>query len=127
MSRIQVFEPAMCCSTGVCGPSVDPALVRFAADMEWLKSQGVETERANLSQQPQAFATNELVRERLKQNGLKVLPLVLIDGQTAFEGAYPTREELAARLGLTVSYPDRIELEDELPLFQPAKNNNSCC
>lgn len=25
MVKLQVFDPAMCCSTGVCGPSVDPA------------------------------------------------------------------------------------------------------
>lgn len=100
MSRVQVFEPAMCCSTGVCGPSVDPALVRFAADMEWLKGQGVDVERNNLSQQPQAFASNGTVRDALKELGVEILPLILIDGQITFEGAYPTRADLAARLGL---------------------------
>ncbi len=50
MSKVQVFDPPMCCSTGVCGPQVDPALVRFAADLEWLKASGVEVERFNLSQ-----------------------------------------------------------------------------
>jgi hypothetical protein len=30
--RLDVFDPAMCCSTGVCGPEVDPQLVQFAAD-----------------------------------------------------------------------------------------------
>ena len=39
-SSVDVFDPAMCCSTGVCGPSVDPELARFAADLDWLKSQG---------------------------------------------------------------------------------------
>ena len=53
---IRVFDPAMCCSTGVCGPSVDPELARFAADLDWLKKQGVTVERFNLSQQPAAFA-----------------------------------------------------------------------
>jgi len=50
--KIQIFDPPMCCSTGVCGPAVDPELVRFAADLDWLKRQGVEVERYNLSQQP---------------------------------------------------------------------------
>ncbi len=55
MSKVQVFDPPMCCATGVCGPEVDPALVRFASDLEWLKSSGVEVERFNLAQQPAAF------------------------------------------------------------------------
>ena len=47
---LQVFDPAMCCSTGVCGPEVDTKLVQFAADLDWLKSQGVIVQRHNLSQ-----------------------------------------------------------------------------
>lgn len=43
--KIQVFDPPMCCSTGVCDPSADPELVRFAAALDWLKRQGVEVER----------------------------------------------------------------------------------
>ena len=55
MIKVQVFDPAMCCSTGVCGPSVDPVLPRFAADLEWLKSKGVRVERYNLAQEVGAF------------------------------------------------------------------------
>jgi hypothetical protein len=46
MSEIQVFDPALCCSTGVCGAEVDDTLVRFAADVEWLKRRGVAPSRA---------------------------------------------------------------------------------
>ena len=55
MVVLQVFDPPMCCSTGVCGPKVNPALPRFAADLNWLKSQGVHVERFNLAQNPDAF------------------------------------------------------------------------
>lgn len=92
----------MCCSTGVCGPAVDPALVRFAADIEWLKQQGIEVGRCNLTQQPRAFAANPLVTETIKQQGMGCLPLVLVEGQIAFSAAYPTRRQLAERLGLPV-------------------------
>lgn len=34
-ASIEIFEPALCCSTGVCGPEVDESLVRFAADVDW--------------------------------------------------------------------------------------------
>ena len=48
MTRLQVFDGPMCCSTGVCGPTVDPRLAQVAADLEWLKTQGVQVERFNL-------------------------------------------------------------------------------
>jgi AhpD family alkylhydroperoxidase len=100
MPQIQIFEPAMCCSTGVCGPSVDPVLVRFAADVEWLKGQGVEVVRSNLSQQPQEFASNSAVRSALQERGVEILPLIIAEGKVVREGSYPTRAELAAYVGL---------------------------
>ena len=72
---LRVFDPAMCCSTGICGPSVDSELVRFAADLDWLKSQGVQVERFNLSQQPAAFASDAEVKAALEARGEDGLPL----------------------------------------------------
>jgi len=72
--KLQVFDPPMCCSTGVCGPSVDPKLVRFTADLDWLRRQGVEVERYNLSQQPAAFVGNQVVRDALTKDGNDCLP-----------------------------------------------------
>ena len=100
--KLQVFDPPMCCSTGVCGPSVDPELVRFAADLDWLKHQGVEAERYNLSQQPAAFAGNEVVKAALAKDGNDCLPLTLLDGAVVFQGKYPTRDTLAGYAGLDV-------------------------
>ncbi|MBX7195207.1 MAG: arsenite efflux transporter metallochaperone ArsD [Sandaracinaceae bacterium] len=102
MTTIRVFDPAMCCSTGVCGPSVDPELARFAADVAWLEGQGVTVERYNLSQQPGAFAETAVVREALER-GTEILPLVLVGDRIAVEGAYPSRETLAALAGVLVT------------------------
>lgn len=99
---IRVFDPAMCCSTGVCGPSVDPDLARFAADVDWLQKQGVKVERFNLSAQPGAFVSTPAVKEALTARGNEVLPLVLVDDHIAVEGAYPSRETLAALAGVVV-------------------------
>ena len=96
MSKLQVYDPAMCCSTGVCGPSVDPILPRFAADLEWLKSKGVEVERYNLAQDLAAFAANFTVKQVLSSQGTKCLPMVLVDGRVVSQSDYPTREELAS-------------------------------
>ncbi len=92
---LQVYDPAMCCSTGVCGPAVDPDLARFAADLQWLAEKGVSVERFNLAQQPEAFAANGQVRQALEAEGTDCLPLVLVNGVIVGKGAYPGREQLA--------------------------------
>jgi hypothetical protein len=98
--KIEVYDPAMCCPTGVCGTSVDPKLVQFAADLAWLKEQGVEVVRFNLAQQPLAFAQNPCVSEALKAQGNDCLPLILVNGLVATRSIYPTREQLASLTGL---------------------------
>jgi hypothetical protein len=101
MTMVQVFDPALCCSTGVCGVDIDQALVTFAADIDWLKSQGVTVERANLAQQPQAFADHAQVRQLLQEQGAKALPAILIDGELKSSGRYPARAELARWAGVS--------------------------
>jgi AhpD family alkylhydroperoxidase len=99
--KIEVYDPAMCCSTGVCGPSVDPQLVRFSADLEWLRSQGVTVERFNLAQQPGAFAQDAAAKAALMMGGDEVnLPLVKVDGKVKSSGVYPSRAELAEWAGV---------------------------
>jgi hypothetical protein len=100
MPKLQVFDPAMCCSTGVCGPNVDPTLPRFAADLEWLKSKGVKVERFNLAQQIAAFSTNPKVKEALNSRGTKSLPMILVDGEVKSSGGYPDRADLARFVGV---------------------------
>ncbi|MEW4564849.1 arsenite efflux transporter metallochaperone ArsD [Bremerella sp. JC770] len=95
MSQVQVFDKPMCCSTGVCGPQVDPVLPRFAADLDWLKSKGHQVERFNLAQQPEAFTSNEDAQRVLTDQGVDALPLIVVDGQPVSQGEYPSRETLA--------------------------------
>lgn len=103
MPRLEVFDPPMCCSTGVCGPVVDPLLAAFAADAEWLESQGVTVVRHNLAQEPQAFVDNAAVSAALNDGGDAELPLLLLDGAIVCRGAYPRRAELAQLLGLAAA------------------------
>jgi AhpD family alkylhydroperoxidase len=100
MATIQVFDPAMCCSTGVCGVEVDQQLVAFAADVDWLKKQGVTVERFNLAQQPQAFAADVAIRQLLETQGETALPAVVVDGRIKQSGGYPSRDQLAAWAGI---------------------------
>jgi hypothetical protein len=99
MKMIQVFDPALCCSSGVCGVDVDQALVNFAAEVEWGKQNGILIERFNLAQQPMSFAENPVVKEFLERSGAEALPLILVDGQVVLAGRYPNRSELARWTG----------------------------
>lgn len=101
MKTIQIFDPALCCSSGVCGVDVDQALVGFSADVDWAKQNGASVERVNLAQQPMAFADNAVVRGLLERSGESALPVTLVDGELALAGRYPTRDELTRWAGLT--------------------------
>ncbi|WP_313675131.1 arsenite efflux transporter metallochaperone ArsD [Mycolicibacterium sp.] len=100
MSTIAVFEPALCCNTGVCGEDVDQNLVTFTADLAWLLEQGASITRHNLANDPLAFAHNEAVKSFLEIAGSAGLPLVLVDGVTVATGRYPGRAELARWAGM---------------------------
>ena len=97
---VEVYDPAMCCSTGVCGPSVDPALARFESDLRWLGERGATVTRRNLAQEPGAFVANPLVAAMLASGGEEVLPIVLVDGKLRSSGTWLTRTDLAAAAGL---------------------------
>ena len=96
MRLVQVFDPPMCCSTGVCGPEVDPTLVQFAADLGSLRNEGVKIERFNLSQNPNQFATTPAVLTLIKTKGADALPAILADGQLVHSGSYPDTTALRA-------------------------------
>ncbi len=99
--QLQVFDPPMCCTTGVCGPEPDPALAQFSSDLQWVESRGVPVERFSLSREPEAFVRTPAVVDALRRLSTAALPLVLLDGAIVSEGAYPSRDVIATKLGLT--------------------------
>ena len=103
--KLEIYDPSMCCSTGVCGSEVDQDLVRFAGDLEWLKRQGVEITRYNLAQSPGEFVARKIISDTLTKDGNKCLPLILWNGEIAASAQYPSREVLAklANVPLTAS------------------------
>ncbi len=96
MKLIQVYDPPMCCSTGVCGPDVDPILPRVAGLLSQLSGMGVKVERHNLAQQPLAFVQNPAVKALLDAEGPDALPALFVDGKLIFKGRYPEQAERAA-------------------------------
>ena len=124
MATIQVFDPALCCSTGVCGVDVDQQLVTFAADVDWLRKQGVTVERFNLAQQPQAFATNVAIRQLLETQGESALPAVVVDGTIKQSGCYPSRDQLATWAGTATVHSIFTEQVAELVAIGAAIASN---
>lgn len=102
MKKIRVFDPALCCSTGVCGVEVDQSLVNFSADVAWANTEGAQIERFNLAQQPMAFAEDPTVKSFLERSGHEALPLILVEGEVALAGRYPNRAELARWTGIAL-------------------------
>lgn len=102
---LQVSDPPMCCSEGVCGPTAGPVLAPFAADLEWLGQEGVKVERLNLAQQPDACVNNPSVKQAIEQDGNQGLPLILARGKIVSRGVYPSHDELASFVGLAVTEP----------------------
>ena len=115
MTKLEVYDPAMCCSTGVCGPDVDSALVAFAADLNWVAEQGIAVQRYNLGTEPQAFAANPAVIKEMEA-GMDRLPIIALDGHIIATGVYLSREQLAAKLGLAVK-----------PRLTVKSDGSSCC
>jgi arsenite-transporting ATPase len=103
MTNIQIFEPGLCCGTGICGVDVDQQLITFSADMDAVRSAGGDVTRFNLAQEPLAFAENDTARAFLHTVGQEGLPVVLVAGSTVLTGRYPSRAELARWAGVEIT------------------------
>jgi len=113
MTTVSVYDPAMCCATGVCGPEVDPALAQFAGDLDWLRSQGIAVRRFNLGQEPASFCEHAGVKEIVDRSGGDELPVIVVDDKVAASGRYPARAELSAMAGLS-SAPATLAMTDQI-------------
>ncbi|NNM53294.1 MAG: arsenite efflux transporter metallochaperone ArsD [Spirochaetales bacterium] len=122
MTTIEIFEPAMCCSTGLCGPSIDPELLRVSTEMDELARQGVQVARFNLTSNTSEFVSRKLISSQLETGGVDALPITLVDGSVVKTGAYPTTEELAGWSGVKL----RTEVIG-LSLFVAPKADEACC
>lgn len=117
MKKMQIFEPALCCKTGVCGASVDPELLRITTVLNTLKQNGVVIDRFNLNSAPMQFVVNHTINMFLNEKGVEALPCVTVDGRIVIEGRYPTNEEI-----LTL-----LELPPSAMLPSPKNDDGGCC
>ncbi|PKM94409.1 MAG: arsenical resistance operon transcriptional repressor ArsD [Firmicutes bacterium HGW-Firmicutes-1] len=97
---IEFYDPPMCCSTGLCGPSVDENLVKLGQNIDALKTKykDIQIERYMITQQPLKFKENTSVFEKVKKEGKSVLPITTLNGEIIKVGEYPTLEELEEKI-----------------------------
>lgn len=121
MKTMQIFEPAMCCSTGLCGVSVDPELMRISTVLNTLKQNGITVERFNLTSAPMEFVNNKAVNDFINQFSPEKLPVILVDGTIVISGRYPTNEEFTGWLDLPATLLGQQESK-----AAPAKQSGGC-
>lgn len=120
MRKMQIFEPAMCCSTGLCGVGVDQELLRISTVLNSLEKKGVKVERFNLSGNPQAFVDNKKVNQFINDKGVDELPVVIVDDEIVIMGRYPKNEEFVKFLNIPANYLG------EKPVNETDKKSEGC-
>lgn len=100
MKTLKIYDPAMCCSTGVCGTDVDPKLVSLANFITTLDKNVIAVERYELSSTPAAYVENKEVARILNEEGVDSLPLFFVNDEVVFKGEYPEIPVLSSKLGL---------------------------
>lgn len=101
MKTMKIYEPAMCCPTGLCGIGVDPELLRISTVLNTLKQSGVEVQRFNLSSAPAEFIKSKAVTEYLQKFGPEKLPVATVEDMIVIAGRYPTNDEFTSWLDLS--------------------------
>jgi hypothetical protein len=95
-NELIIYEGAMCCSTGVCGPEPDKELIEFSETIKKLPAafEGLKVTRAGLAFNPLLFSANKEVLRLLKENGQGVLPITTLNGEIIARQKYLTFDEL---------------------------------
>ncbi|MPN36550.1 Arsenical resistance operon trans-acting repressor ArsD [bioreactor metagenome] len=103
MKKMIIYEPAMCCSTGLCGVGIDPELLRISTVLASLEKNEIKVERYNLTNAPQEFIKNAEVNQLISK-GVDVLPITVLDGKVVITKRYPTNDEFISMLNVPRSY-----------------------
>ena len=114
MKKVIIYDPALCCPTGLCGVNIDPELMRIAVVVETLKRKGIAIERYNLRDNPQLYVSTKVVNDFLMKEGAEKLPITTVDSEIVITGAYPTNKQIAEWFNIS---------EEELTV----KKQSCCC
>ncbi len=97
-ATVQIFDPPLCCPTGMCGPTVDQTLLDVGEMILALQAENVSVERYQLTSHPHAFLNNPDVMRLVREEQMAALPITLVRGRVVKVGAYPTLEEIKINL-----------------------------
>lgn len=95
---VELFDPPMCCPTGLCGPTLDQTLLDTNEMILALQAAGVRVERYQMTSHPQAFLNNAAVMHLIRERQMKALPITVVRGRVVKAGAYPTLPEVQTAL-----------------------------
>lgn len=95
---VKIYDPALCCPTGLCGVNIDPELMRIAVVIESLKKKGVVIERFNLRDHPQVYVENKVINAFLMEESAEVLPITTLNDKVVLTKQYPSNKQIATWL-----------------------------
>ena len=127
MKKLTIFDPAMCCDTGICGVDTDTALIEFASDLDWLQKNGVEVQRFNLAQEPAAFVNDSMIKTEINESGESCLPLLVLEGKIISRGVYPDRKQLQSWMGIEPSQQSVESAIKQEEASSCCSASSSCC
>lgn len=97
-AAVELFDPPMCCPTGLCGPTLDQTLLDVNQMVLTLQAEGIRVERYQMTSHPNAFLGNAEVMKLIREKQLEALPITVVRGKVIKVGAYPTLDEFKTAL-----------------------------
>ena len=97
-AMVELFDPPMCCPTGLCGPTLDQTLLDVNEMILTLQAEGVRVERYQMTSHPNAFLGNAEVMSLVREKQIAALPITVVRGRVLKIGAYPALAEVQAAL-----------------------------
>lgn len=97
-AQVEIFDPPMCCPTGLCGPSLDQTLLDVSEMLLALKAADVTIERYQMASHPNVFIHNNDVMRLVRERQMEALPITLVNGKVVKVGTYPTLAEIQTAL-----------------------------
>ena len=95
---VEIFDPPMCCPTGLCGPTLDETLLDLNEMILILQSERVQVARYQMTSHPQAFLSNTDVMRLVREKQMAALPITIVRGKVIKVGEYPTLAEIKSNL-----------------------------
>ncbi len=95
---VEFFDPPMCCPTGLCGPTLDQALLDVSETIMALQRDNVRVERYQMTSHPNAFLANAEVMKLIREKQMEALPIVVVGGKVIKVSTYPSLDEIHAAL-----------------------------